>query len=33
MPAMILARLYRILPLLVILAILALGIYAFVSWR
>ena len=33
MPAAIFARLYRMLPLLVILAVLAVIIYAFVSWR
>ncbi len=33
MPAMLAARLYRILPLLIILAILAVVIYMIVSWR
>lgn len=33
MPAFIAARLYRIVPLLVILAIIALAIYLVVSWR
>ena len=33
MPAMLAARLYRILPLLIILAILAVAIYMIVSWR
>lgn len=33
MPAMLAARLYRILPLLIILAILAVVIYLIVSWR
>lgn len=33
MPAFIAARLYRIVPLLIILAIIALAIYFFVSWK
>ncbi len=33
MPAMIAARLYRIVPLLVILAIIGAVVYAFMSWR
>lgn len=33
MPAMIAARLYRVLPLLVILAVIAVVVYAFMSWR
>lgn len=33
MPAFIIARLYRILPLLVILAIIAVAVYLVVSWR
>lgn len=33
MPAFILARLYRALPLIIILAIIAVAIYLFVSWR
>ena len=33
MPAMIAARLYRALPLLVILAIIAVVVYVFMSWR
>ena len=33
MPAMLAARLYRVLPLLVILAIIGIVVYVFMSWR
>lgn len=33
MPALLAARLYRIIPLLVVLAIIAIAVYVIVSWR